>query len=209
MCSSGSGSGSSSSSDAMVVSLGHLARLQELHLTVHGSPAAGSSLPQQLQALSVCVAADRSRGRHEIEQEHEKEHEAGDVEHEQVAGEEYGQEEPGHGEHRQQQQQEEQEPYHVEQLHITALQQLQQLHLTGGCGEGPAVVPTAVETTSMGQEPVESTDLLQKHPGFLDNMSCSSQLAPSGAKGEQCSAQHPVLQGVLPYSLFGHAFCAI
>jgi hypothetical protein len=103
---------SSSSSEATVLSLGHLVRLQELKLTVHGTPAAGSSLPQQLQALTVCVAAVDSR-------DCTDEQETGDVDstHEQ-----------------------EQELGHVEQLHITALQQLQQLRLSGGCGERPAGV---------------------------------------------------------------------
>jgi hypothetical protein len=116
MCSSSSSSSGSSSSEAMVVSLGHLVRLQELHLTVHGTPAAGSSLPTLPQLLTVCVAAVDSR-------DSTDEQETSDVD----------------SRHEQEQEQE-QEFGHVEQLHITALQQLQQLRLSGGCGERPAGV---------------------------------------------------------------------
>jgi hypothetical protein len=38
----------------MVVSLRHLSRLQQLELVVFGTPAAGSSLPSQLQSLTAC-----------------------------------------------------------------------------------------------------------------------------------------------------------
>lgn len=46
----------------MLVSLGHLSRLQQLQLTVNGTPAAGSCLPPALTALSLlCVCGEDGR----------------------------------------------------------------------------------------------------------------------------------------------------